>query len=93
MLADELAEAVADLGAAVIAVHGLGRNLLRLPGGWGRFGERPDLLDRTDADAVSLAEGPVDRPGFRHPHLGAVDQGRDIGGIGIPKTDESFARS
>ena len=94
MLADELAEAVADFGAAVVsvlAIDRLGRELLRLPGGRSRFGKRADFLDRADADAVGLAQGPVDRPGLGHPHLGAVDQGRHIGRIGIAVADEAFA--
>jgi hypothetical protein len=33
----------------------------------------PDLFDRADADAVGLAQSPVDRPGLGRPHLGAAD--------------------
>ena len=65
MLADQLAEAVADFGTAVVSVFSidrLGRELLRLSGGRSRCGKRPDLLDRADADAVGLAQGPVYRP-------------------------------
>jgi hypothetical protein len=64
VLADQLAEAIADLGATTVPVDRLGRELLRLPRGWSRFGKRADLLDRADADAVGLAQGPVDRPGL-----------------------------
>ena len=94
VLADQLAEAVADLGAAVVsvlAIDRLRRELLRLPRRRNRFGKRADLLDRADADAVGLAQGPVDRPGLGHPHLGAMDQGRHIGGIGIAVADEALA--
>ena len=76
MVADQLAEAVPDLGTAIIsvlAIHGLWWNLFRLPRGGNWFGKRADLLDRADADAIGLAQGPVDRPGLGHPHLGAVD--------------------
>src|ERR1700722_1016582 len=72
VLADQLAEAVTDLGSAVVSVLSidrLRREFLRLPGGRSGFRKRPDFLDRADADAVSLAQGPVDRPGFGHPHL------------------------
>src|SRR5258707_15825048 len=65
MLTDQLAETVADLGSTVVAIlpiDRLGRHLLRLPGGWSGFGKRADLLDRADADAVGLAQGPVDSP-------------------------------
>jgi hypothetical protein len=92
VLADELAESVADLGTAIVSVLSvdwLGWDVLRLPGGRNRFGKRADLLDRADADTVGLAKGPVDRTGLRHAHLGAVDQGGNIGGIGIAKARES----
>jgi len=94
MLADELAQTVAHLGSTVVsvlAIDGLGRELLRLPGGRSRFGERADFLDRTDTDAIGLAQGPVDRPCLGHAHFGAVDQRRNIGGIGIAVADEAFA--
>jgi hypothetical protein len=95
MLADQLAEAIPDFGTAVVSVLAIyrpGRKLLRLPGRRSRFGKRPDFLDRADADAVGLAQGPVDRPGFGHAHLGAVDQGRDIGRIGIAIAEKSATR-
>src|SRR6202035_3608719 len=75
VLADQLAEAVADLGSAVVsvlAIDRLGREFLRLPGGRSRFGERADLLDRADADAVGLAQSAVHSPSLGHPHLGPV---------------------
>jgi hypothetical protein len=81
MLADELAEAVADLGPTIVSVFPidrLRREPLRLLRGGNWFGKRTDLLDGADADAVGLAECPVDRPGLGYPHLGAVDQGRHI---------------
>ena len=93
VLADQLAEAVADFGTAVVSVFPIdrpGRELLRLPGGRSGFGKRADLLDRANADAVGLAQGPIDRPSLGHPHLGAVDQGRHIGGIRIAVADKSF---
>src|SRR6266851_4183473 len=73
VLADELAKAVANLGTTVVSVFAidlLGREFLRLSGGRSRFGKRADFLDRADADAVGLAQGPVNRPGFGHSHLG-----------------------
>src|SRR6266566_2833031 len=94
MLANQLAEAVADLGSGavyVFPVHRLGRELLRLPRQRSRFGKRPDLLDRADPDAIGLAQGPVDCSGFGNAHLGATYQGRDIGGIGIAVANEAVA--
>jgi len=37
---------------------------------------------------VGLAEGAVDGASFGDAHLGAVDQGRDVGGIGVTVTVE-----
>jgi hypothetical protein len=92
VLADELAEAVADRATTVVpvAICRLGQLL----GLWTRIGltsEGTDLLDRADADAVGLAEGAVDGTGFGHAHLGAVNEWRDIGGIRVAIPDESFA--
>jgi hypothetical protein len=56
-----------------------------------RFDRGSQFLYRADTDAIGLAEGPVDRSGFSHPHLGAVDYGRNIGRIGVAVADESSA--
>ena len=48
VLTDQLAEAIAQLRTAVVAVLAidrLGRELLRVAGGSSRFGKRPDFLD------------------------------------------------
>ena len=94
MLADQLAEAVADLGAAVVSVPSidrLGWEFLRLAGGESRFGKGADFLDRADADAVGLPQGPVDRSSLGNTHLSAMDQRRDVGRIGIAVADETLA--
>src|SRR3989442_11555503 len=93
MLANDLAKAVADFGAAVVPVGRLRRELVRLAVRMCRLGKGTNLLDRTDADAVGLAQGPVDRPGLRHPHFGAVDQGRNIRGVSITVANETLAVS
>ena len=84
MLADELAEAVPNLGATAVAVRVLWRKLLA------RVWNGPDLIDRADADTVGLAQGAIDRSGLGHAHLCTADQGRDIGGICITVTSKSF---
>src|SRR5207253_9442348 len=52
MLADDLVEAVANFGAAVIAIGRLWREFLRISGRLRRFREGPDLLRGAVADAV-----------------------------------------
>ena len=53
---------------------------------------RRKLFERTQGDAVSLAQGTVDRTGFGHAHLGVVkDEGGDVAGMGIAITDEAAA--
>src|SRR5437870_1721621 len=70
MLADDLAEAVADLGTTVVPVSRLWRDLARLRLRLGRLADRTDLLDRADPDPVRLAQGPIDRARFCDTHLG-----------------------
>src|SRR6266566_727348 len=91
MLANDLAKTVADLWTAIVPVSRLRRELARLAVRMCRLGKGTNLLDRADADAVGLAQGPVDRPGLRYPHFGAVDQGRDIRGIGVAVAHETSA--
>ena len=55
-----------------------------MAGNW--FGKGADLLDRADAYAVGLTQRAVDRPG-----LDRVDQGGDIGWIGVAVADEPLA--
>jgi hypothetical protein len=66
LLANQLAKAVAKEVLAVGAVYvDRLRGALAVVGlGFGRPGKSPDLLDRADADAIGLAQRPVDRPGF-----------------------------
>ncbi len=78
MLADQLAESVADLGRRVSVVIGrLGGSFLdsREERSWSA--EEPSPRP-SRCRSVGLAQGAVDGPGFRHPHLGTVDQRRHI---------------
>jgi hypothetical protein len=52
-------------------------------------GSPAKFLDRTEANPIGLAEGPVDGSGFGDTHLGAVDHGRNVGRIGVAVADEA----
>src|SRR5258708_35609676 len=52
-------------------------------------GERPQLLDRAEADAVRLSQGAVDRSRLGDAHLSPMDKGGDIGRIGVPIANEA----
>jgi hypothetical protein len=91
VLANDQAETIAERMA--IAVGGLDfhRRLLFLVRRRKQARKRSELLDRANADTVRLAQGTVDGTRFGNPHLGTLDAGRDIGGIGIAISYESFA--
>src|SRR2546422_7751848 len=91
MLANDLAKAVADFGAAVVSVCRLRRELVRLAVRMCRLGKGTNLLDRADAYAIGLAQSSVDCSGLRDTHFGAVDQGRDIRRIGVAVAHETSA--
>jgi len=90
VLANQKAELVTEFGFTV-AVGRLGRKLPDIRLGLIAGGQGSDLLDRANADPIRLAQGPVDRPGLGHAHFGAPDQGRDVGGVGIPIADKALA--
>jgi len=53
---------------------------------------RREFFKRAQANAVSLAQGSIDGPGFGHAHFGVVeDQGRNIAGMGVAKAHEAAA--
>jgi hypothetical protein len=85
VLADDLAQTVANLGATAVpvSIRVLGRKLLS----WVR--NRPDFFDRADADAVRLAQRAIDCPGLGHAHFGTTHEGGDIGRIGIAVADKA----
>src|ERR1035437_10037619 len=94
VLADDLAESVADLvTSTTIAVPvsdgivGRKFTLIGTPRRW--TGIRSDLLDRADSDAIRLAQSTIDGSGFRDPHLGAADQQRNVGRVGVAVADEA----
>ena len=85
VLTDNLAETVSHLraGSISVSIGVLGRKLLI------RTRDRPDLLDRADADAIGLAQGAIDCPGFGHAHLGPADQRGNVGRIRVAVADEA----
>ena len=50
----------------------------------------PQLLDRAEADTISLAESSIDGTGFCNAHLGAADKRRYIGGICVAIANEAL---
>jgi len=88
MLANELAEVIANSPSAVVPVGGLWRKFLRL----GR-GSRPlqgaNLFDRADANSIRFSQRPIDGASFGNAHFGALDQVRNVGGVGIAITDKA----
>jgi hypothetical protein len=91
VLADQQAEAVAEVRLALVVAIASVRGGLTLIGRRRGIGSvsPAQFLDRAEPGAVSLAKGAVDGTGLGDAHLGAMDQGRGIGGICIAVTDEA----
>jgi hypothetical protein len=85
MLADQLAETVAEARLAVVAIGAVIALMVWIQ----RAGQGTKLLDRTEADAVGLAQGPVDGACLGDAQFAAVEPRRYIGRIGIPVTREA----
>jgi hypothetical protein len=75
--------------AAPISVGILGRKFLCIWSRRYRTGIGSDLLDRADADAICLAQSAIYRSRFSDTHLGAADQERYVGRVGIAVADET----
>src|SRR5579859_4084821 len=91
MLADELAEAIAN-GAATVAVAIGGRLRKFLCFCRNRFRmsiEGTNLFHRANADPVGLPQSAVDGARFGHTHLGAVYEERNVRGIRITVPNEA----
>jgi len=95
MLADQLAEAIAQPGLAIVRGRAVpGRHSASLPLSGARRPKGPEFLNRTKTDPVGLAQGPVDGPGLGYPHLSPADKGGDIGRISVAVANEPLgARS
>lgn len=91
MLPNNLAEAVADFWTPVIPVGWLRRDLFLLSSGLRGFGERANFLNRADADAIGFAQCSIDSTGLRDSHFGTMNQRGNIGRIGVPIADKTFA--
>jgi len=92
VLADQQAETVAearlDVVVAIASVRG---------GSWtarrsrcASSGSPAELLDRTKADAIRLAEGAVDGSSFGDAHLGSVNQRMRRWRIGVSVANEAL---
>jgi hypothetical protein len=91
VLANQEAEAVAEARLAVlVAVISVRGNHALIEGARVVGSRGPaKFLDRAESDTVGLSESAVDGAGLSNAQLGAVDQGRDVGGIGVAVTDEA----
>ena len=58
--------------------------------GFGSRGKIPELFDRTESNAISLAQGPVNGASFGYAHLGAMHQWGDIRRVCVPPADEAM---
>src|SRR5207245_5896739 len=74
MLADDLAEAVADLRAAIVSIGRLRWELPCLPLRLRRISSGSELLHRAQADPVCLAQGTVHGARLGHAHFGAANE-------------------
>src|SRR5262249_28199597 len=93
MVPNQVAEAVAELWAAIIpiSVYGLRRDLSRIRCRGLRRSGRSEFFERADADAISLAQGTVHGAGLGDPHFGAPDQFGDGEWVCISIPDKSLA--
>jgi len=91
VLADQQAETVAEAMLSVMVTVISGRDGIVLFGSDQLCRARgpAKFFDRTEANAVGLAESAVDGTGFSDAHFGAADQGGDVGRIGIAIADEA----
>jgi hypothetical protein len=96
VLADELAKAVTDSWTAIailIAITGPRLTLARLRAGHARSRKGPDLFDRTETNAVRLAESPIDGPGLGYPDLSPTHQWRHVRRVGVAVADKARGAS
>ena len=91
ILTNQQAKAIAEARLAVVMAIISVRGRLGLIKRGRRVGSgRPaKFLDLTEADAVRLSESAIDGAGFRDAHLSAMDQGGDVGRIGVAEADEA----
>src|SRR5260370_19405779 len=92
VLADEHAQPVSQLRLTVIRAVLMRRLycLVLFPRGARRPGKPAQLLNRTQPDAVGLAQRTIDSSGFGHAHFSAADHGSCICGVGVTIADETL---
>src|SRR5690242_14025679 len=90
MVPDQLAQAVADPRASVIAVpvRGLRWYLSRIV----RFGGGPEFFDGADADSVGFAQGTIDCSRFSNAKLGSAHDCRNICRRSVAQTSEASSK-
>ena len=76
ILANQQAKTIAQarLAVALAIISVRGRPALISPLRFTRSRSPTKFLDRTESDTVGFAQSAVDGPGFRHAHLGTVNQ-------------------
>jgi len=95
VLTDQQAETIAKSRLTVVMTIAMaiifGRAGRRRARGFrvGDPGRTTEFLDRAEPDAICLSEGAVDGAGFCHTHLGAMDERRDVRGVGVAVADEA----
>jgi hypothetical protein len=67
----------------------LGRDLFRLSLRLQWFSEGTDFFNRTDPDAIGLAQCSVHSTGFCDPHFGPVNEVGDVGRISVAIADKA----
>src|SRR6266568_1403881 len=100
MLSDELAQMVANscpipiTGFAIVRMWWeLSSFVLGVAVRLNGTDKRSDLLDRADADSIGFSQCAINGPRFRDPHLGAMDYGRDVKGVGVTVSRKPLAHA
>jgi hypothetical protein len=90
MLTDQQAQTITQARLTVVMAIGSHRRRFTMIGSNRARGSRsPEFFDRAEADTIGLAESTVDGARLSDSHFGTVNQGRDIGRVGVPISNEA----